>query len=797
MSRRLAALAVLALLTVALGSTSPAGAGPGQDVPGLAPPVEAGALVRTPRADRAPTPKVSDGDLADWTGTGTGIAGSTIHSSGELIYEDFVFDAYGADDGLDATLHAVAASLTDVDPALDRPTRAPRMAGILLNQYAPGSRPMHAGDATTPPGRTEAADLVEARIAADSDGLAILVRTGQMRQAGDTAVVVLLDLDGTDAAPRSVPFGTQLSTRRADLAVLLTAAGARTVDLRDGHADPAGSVAVDPTGFTNAIEARIPLPDDATSIGIALATGYADAAGTGLVDVGPGDTANLVNVAFRREPVTDSMDDAQALMLTQGTIDGAFAPVDIGALRRGATETAQPGPGYYEARFTSTTPGVATEDLPRQGAFQHYALYVPAAWRPGQLVPTTVWLHYGSGSTHHLGSFQAGLVDELGEARGNLLVGPSGRGELTFYGGAGYADVLEVLADSERFGRDPDRTSLAGYSMGSYGTVLLTTLHPDLWAGALGMDGTPPSTFDGWTQNLANAAAVPFVLMGGGAHLQMRPDYVALRDAGATARLYLYPVDHFGNVILDTWEELTGALGQRVRDRSPEHVRYTRVPAIERAVARGELGGIAGVRTNPAVVTVDADGAFWLDGIEPRAGDPASLATTATVDATTGGHGSQRRTAVPESALTAEGAVAPYVMEGVRYEPVGDRLPRTSTFTAALTNVASVHFDLDRMGLCTGELITGSVTTDGPSTLHLDRPGQPALVVQLPAAGTHRVAATCGAPAVMDSEHPRPVASRPIASLPATGSSRPLATVALAMIATAGLLAVQRRARPA
>jgi pimeloyl-ACP methyl ester carboxylesterase len=785
-ARRVGALLVVAV--VATGglpaSIPPAGA---QVVPGLSPRPRAGQVVVTRSAPRQPTAKAVDGDPSDWIGIRTGLAGTTLQSAGELLYEDFLFDGHGADDGLDALLAGVTGPIVGVVPELDRPLRqGPVLAGILTNGTLPGSRPMHIGDAATPPGRREAADLAEARIAPGEGGVFALVRTGQMRRADETAVLLLVDLDGAaGVAAHAVPFGSGLRTARAELAVLLTNAGVQIADLRSGTTSTGGSVAVRPDGDINAVEAFVPLPHGAEPHAIALATGHADAAGTGLVDVGPGTSPNIVNVAFRREPVSVAMDETQALVLLGGSIDSAFTSFDAAALRQGATQTAVPGPGYYEARFTSTTPGVATEDLPRQGALQSYGLYVPASWRPGELKPTTIWLHYGAGDTHHLGAFQPNLVRTLGEERGNLLVSPSGRGESTFFGGAAYADVLEALADSDRFGRDPDRTSLAGYSMGSYGTMLLTTLHPDLWAGALAVDGTPPSYHDGFTQNLANAAPVPFVLMGLLAYSQMRPDYEALRAAGATARLYLYPTDHYTNIVLDEWTQLTQALGQPVRDSTPERVRYTRVPAIESAVASGDLADAARVATNPAVVPVDADGAFWVDEIKVRSGDPASLGTIATVDATTDGRGHQRRTPVPELAVSLDGAATPYVMEGVRFADDGPPQPRADSFRAALTNVRSVRLDLTGMGLCEGATTVGTVTTDGPSTLVLDRtPGTEPIVVDLQTAGTHEVQAPCGEATTA----PAPRAPSSGRRLPATGAAASPLVPALLLLAALLLL---------
>jgi hypothetical protein len=213
-------------------------------------------------------------------------------------------------------------------------------------------------------------------------------------------------------------------------------------------------------------------------------------------------------------------------------------------------------------------------------------------------------------------------------------------------------------------------------------------------------------------------------------------------------------------------------------------VRFTRVPAIERRVGTGSLADIARITVNPAAVPVVADGAFWVDRIEVRSGDPSSLGTVATVDATTDGYGHQPRTTVPEAAISAEGAAVPFVMEGVRHEASSPAGPRADAFGATLTNVASVQLDLVGMGLCHGNPAVGRVTTDGPATVQLvGGADDVTTTVVLPTAGTHTVRATCGAPAG---------AGGP--TLPATGGDA--SRVVPALLALLAAVIARRVARP-
>jgi hypothetical protein len=56
----------------------------------------------TPMPDQAPTGKKVDGRTDDWTGDAPGFSGFSAYSRGELVHTDFLFDAFGADDGDDA-----------------------------------------------------------------------------------------------------------------------------------------------------------------------------------------------------------------------------------------------------------------------------------------------------------------------------------------------------------------------------------------------------------------------------------------------------------------------------------------------------------------------------------------------------------------------------------------------------------------------------------------------------------------------------------------------------------------------
>ena len=297
-----------------------------------------------------------DGSSADWRGRLPGFGGALFYSRGELLYQDHLFDAWGADDGRDAQRLAVQDPLLEalpetyrIDPALQ--ANLPGEFGLPAPEQLEFST--NYGDVED----AYAADLSELRLAATAEDLFVLARTTTMLEGAETrsALLVLLDTGGDESEPLEVPFGAGIQTTRADKALLLIENRGWVADLHSGAVVelPAGSVATNAAGWENAIEARVSREALGDVQAVAAAAGLADPGADRLKDLGLG--ANLANVAFRTdEPVRDWWDKRQALALHAGTIDPFFAPVDMGALAGGANERWRPGPGYHERIFRSS-----------------------------------------------------------------------------------------------------------------------------------------------------------------------------------------------------------------------------------------------------------------------------------------------------------------------------------------------------------------------------------------------------------------------------------------------------------
>jgi pimeloyl-ACP methyl ester carboxylesterase len=116
---------------------------------------------------------------------------------------------------------------------------------------------------------------------------------------------------------------------------------------------------------------------------------------------------------------------------------------------------------------------------------------------------------------------------QFGErGQGHLIATPSGRGPDGWYYDHAGAEVFEVWADVARhYPLDPALTSVAGYSVGGYGTYKLASQFPDLFAKgqptvgppALGVWAPPADPQPGGAQSntfrqLASLRNIPFLI---------------------------------------------------------------------------------------------------------------------------------------------------------------------------------------------------------------------------------------------------------------------------------------------
>ncbi|MDT7797294.1 MAG: hypothetical protein QOI78_727 [Actinomycetota bacterium] len=659
-------------------------------------------------------PRTVDGHHGDWGGEPPRFGGALLYSHGELVYEDHLFDAYGADSGQDEQRMAVedpaeriAPETYRVDPALQY---VPEEFGVPTGPLAYAT---HYGDLS----HQDDADLSELRLGSGAGGgLWVLARTTTMTKAAGTALLVLLDTRPGTAA-RTVPYGSGLTTTRGDVAVLLIGDHGWWTDLATGERHAFGEVATDPSGYENAIEARLPaeaLGGATHGVGVAAATGLADAAGTGLAPLAF--APNVANVAFRTsEPARDWWDKQQALELRKGTIDAFFATADLDRMAAGASERYVPGPGYHDRNFASSER--ISNEGGRNGILQHYGIYVPTNYDADRATPTQYWFHFRGGRAHIAAAVAPGILHDMGESAGSLVITPDGRGTDKWYMGKSHVDFEEVWADSHALlNIDRDRTYIAGHSMGGWASWLLPVLYPDRFAATFPASGLPA-----WEQSttplLENLREVPAVIFHGtedelvpvtGAITQAR----RLKNLGYRYRLYLFPgQEHYGPPIVDQWGEGVRYEHSFVRNPNPQQVTFTRSMPMEHAVEQYASDGVA--------LNFDFDRAYWMSGLEPV----DAAAGVARFDGSSQGIPAVAHTTLPEAGgPAAPDQAGPYAMEGQRWIdplfPVA-AAPTRNAFTATVSGARAVALALGRMRLDGRRPLTGDVTTSAPLRLTL------------------------------------------------------------------------------
>ena len=705
------------------------------------------ALPVTPPAP--PGSRVVDGDPSDWRGAPTGFGGTIVRSAGELVYQDHLFDAHGADNGIDAQRYGLLDPLAGAVPQLQRieaifGADVPGELGVPAPEQLSGQEQY--GDL----GHQDEADLLELRLAADVGTVYALARTTTMTDAATTRVLLLFDtIAGSPAY--DLPFGTGLRSTRADVAVLAGAGGGTAIDLATGTTT-AIPAAANATGYVNALEVAVPR----VLLGTATAPMVAAAAG-----IASGDTVTIANAAFRTvEPARTWWDKQQALALFARTVDPFFTSLDLDALVAGTNEHWAPGPGYHDRVFTSSE--AISSERGTDGLYQHYGVYLPAN-HDGTPAPLTFWLHWRGGKAHSAAAVSPGIFRDQGDGRGGIVVSPRGRGSSTWYLGRGHADFLEVWDDVHRlFAIDSTRVYVSGHSMGGWGSYLLSILYPDRFTGAFPVAG--PVTQGAWTgldvegcdelkwdeytpcyieangsdprtqhtrPLLDNLRNVPIAIYQGAVDELVPLSGVTrqierLVELGYRHRYYVFPnYEHYTHPIVDEWAEGVRYLDGFQRTADPARVTYVRSMPFERTVETGPD------QSNPVQgLSFDFDHAYWMSELTPT--DP--LDGVARVDVRTSAFADRETLPVPEvGGPAAPGQVGPYAMTGLLWlvNPLAAAPAPTNGFHVELSGAQAVRFDSARMGLDVAREIAASVTSDSPWELRFAGtwPSTPAVTI--------------------------------------------------------------------
>lgn len=686
---------------------------------------------------------------AGWSGEPPLLAGTGRYDRGEWIYNDYVFDDYGAD-----TL-----------PASGQPN---------VVSLAPT-----VGDARYPVGEAyadNAADIAEVRVrraGAGSEDLEVLVTLQTLVDADVPAIWVRAD--AAEHVFTSLNAAVDVGTNTIRFTLPGAAAGAE-VDLVVGAGlhDGSGGLREGQPGTQQLV------PDEPTT-GAPTANRLFDLAFNSAVDEPRGGAWN---------------EDAQSAALADGDLSAFVETIDLSALDDGDTTTVAMGPGYHVRLFPShqgIPEGVRGSFPQYGGTLQPYAVWVPDGYQPGS--PATLLLNLHSLSVHH-NQYRGGTsptyttyYEQVGDVLDAIVVTPLGRGPDGWYLDEGFVDTLEVWADAlATFPEvDPDRTLVSGYSMGGYGTYRLATLMPDSFASAVSVVGPPTNGI--WTgldlpadnpfftyPQLENTRHVPFWITHGvldelvpvaGVTRQAQ----RLAELGYEHRFALHPAeDHLTFTVKDSWGREAGWFAAHPeRVERPAEVTLRVRPASLLSSGKEELEPL--VADLLAEVGARVDGAYWVDDVVVAGADAGDV--TGIVELTSECISRRAGAVTPVQSAGVDGP-SPYALTGA---DVGEVDGTTNgVITGRLVDVASLTIDLERAGCHDVPIL--EIDADREVAVTLVRGGRP--VAQ------EIVAPPASAP------EPSPAASGGSQQLPATGGAVRLVPVIAALLGAAGLRRLAR-----
>jgi dienelactone hydrolase len=683
----------------------------------------------------------ADGSLSDWHGDPTMLSGETRTSKGELIYDDWLYDDYGA----------------DLDQATNPPAFRAELAPTQGDYRYPTNSARYGYNA---------ADLRELRLAVDGYGMHLLVFLQTLKERNAAAFTLAIDSARDSGDTDQWPDGAGVDAPKADHFVTSWGTGGFVTDGRGKRVRiPRQAVNL----AENAIEVDVPWRDLGTlrnhSARLYLVTGLADPAArrylqpqagqpTATAPGGgaPGSTAAFdaafdPNEVFTRF-VSHWGEEVQSQSLANRNVSNLGQQVDLGELEAGASDGYTPVPGrFYNRIFRSNQDygeGISLKQNPSApggdptpqflSPYQPYGLYIPAGYTPGNSAPLLINGHSLDVNHNEYKAVAPNLYKQLGDDRLSFVITPLARGMDTWYIESGFEDVLEAWDDLKaNYSIDDDLTSIGGYSMGGYMTYRMGLLMPDKFASAAAYVGPPayqlwappnppqPSgnyQVAGQTNNIiTNALNLPFEMNNTGAD-ELVPAAGAQQqaqtftDLGRAHDFFFYPAgDHFALIAGDEWTHTQGFLDRYPsRNLSPIEVAYRRYPSMDLP----QLGH-------------RFDGAYWTDGMVVRtptdtcaAGTAACQSAFGQVDATTYGFGGNRSVAVNYQ-WAYPGPPLPANVTGTSRVP-GPAIPKQNGFEATFQNLQATAFETTHMGLDPTKPLTASLTMNGgggPFTLGL------------------------------------------------------------------------------
>lgn len=505
-----------------------------------------------------------------------------------------------------------------------------------------------------------------------------------------------------------------------DTTLVLTSKGAFVDGVR------VAATTVDPQ--TRSFIARVPrtVLDPADFSRVFLAAGLANATGEAFESLGPqhqhlAGQPNVFNMGFRDyadEPADKNFwfEQTQATTLATPAADVTPFGRTLNWDQLDARNTEQPQPvvrGWSNRWYVSSIElgqGVVTDlegnvdNEPNYlGRVQPYGVYVPRSYREFKPARVTWLLHSLTINHNQYSATMPELLRLACEVRDSICATTLGRGPDGFYRQEAELDFWEVWRTLGRtFSLDPDRTIIAGYSMGGFGAFNLALDHPDVFAGMVIMASAANEDLP----RLENARWTPYYHAHGMQDElvpyteEALPTIEELDRLGYRYRFDSYPTKDHVEWSLEDGQEFAGQwMGERdrVRRRNPGAIIYRWFP---REVNRRR--------------GIGATGAWWVRKVRARDADADAARIRAVSRARP--HVPVRAVRSTENLVDPNGAPVQRQQLGWRR---GTRPEARPKMVLRLRNVESLRLGIGRSGLLEFRRSVITARTDGATTVRL------------------------------------------------------------------------------
>jgi pimeloyl-ACP methyl ester carboxylesterase len=550
-----------------------------------------------------------------------------------------------------------------------------------------------------------------------------------------------LDTGRGGVATGKWPAGAGIRSAGIDMALLVSGAGAWLIDLAtEAKTLVQHMVDMESRSFLARIPRSVVEPTGTWTV--RLAAGLANPAGDGFAEVPEDHGArkgqpNVYNVAFRTHehetaPLSLWSDRAQAAALSEGDVSQFALAVPweqlaaravssqrviLGRSIRWYVSSVELGQGVTKTNILSTKPQFL-------GRVQPYAVCLPTTYAPGQKLPLTLLLHSLALGHEQFVAIDPKLVDQICHARGSVVVTPLARGPACWYFDEGELDVWEVWARvAEQLGADPNRTVIAGYSMGGYAAYKLGLAYPEVFAQAVVLAGPPtcgirltpdvgiPGNLDphshcgaegeSWPV-LVNARWLPFVIAHG-VFDELVPFLSVVQQVAELDRLgYRYSFaayaweDHIIFALQDKFSYPISQMRTDERQADPGHITFVWYPQL----VRTDLG-------------IGPHRAWWLSDLTAAPDVIARRGAVAQVDARSYARPDPSRKARRSGSFLPDWNPTPGYVASQSW--IVGRTPDSQPYLMlTLTGVERLTVDVARAGLAAFRKSTIAVATDVP-----------------------------------------------------------------------------------